>query len=92
VSSRLVLAAAQVSQPSMTRRCRSDTISRPQVEAWCQRDQRLALIGDHTDDTDAHILDLEWRGANHSVGQARAAVFSLIGSFAKAQLMSDSAV
>ncbi|MBV9047998.1 MAG: hypothetical protein JOY58_06995 [Solirubrobacterales bacterium] len=25
---------------------------RPHVEAWCQRDQRLALIRDNPDDTD----------------------------------------
>ena len=56
---------------------------RPHVEAWCQRDERLALIEDDTDDTGAYILGLEWRGANRSVGEARAAVFSLIGSFAE---------
>jgi hypothetical protein len=56
---------------------------RPHVEAWCQCDQRLALIDEHTDDAYAYILDLEWRGANGSVGEARAAVFSLIGSFAE---------
>ena len=56
---------------------------RPHIEAWCQRDERLALIADHTADTDAYILDLEWRGANRSVGEARAAVFSLLGSFAE---------
>src|SRR5437660_1514378 len=55
---------------------------RPHVEAWCQRDERLALIGDRID-TGAYILDVEWRGANGSVGKARAAVFSLIGSFAE---------
>jgi hypothetical protein len=55
----------------------------PHVRAWCQRDQRLALIDDHTDDTGAYILDLEWRGAIGSVGEARAAAFSLIGSFAE---------
>ena len=56
---------------------------RPHIEAWCQRDERLALVGDKTDDTDAYILDLEWCGANGSVGEARAAVFSLLGSFAE---------
>ena len=56
---------------------------RPHIEAWCQRDGRLALIGDKTDDTDAYSLDLEWRGAKRSVGEARAAVFSLLGSFAE---------
>lgn len=56
---------------------------RPHVEAWCQRDKRLALIEDNIDDTGAYILGLEWRGANRSVGEARAAVFSLIGSFAE---------
>jgi hypothetical protein len=56
---------------------------RPHIEAWCQRDQRLALIREHTDHTDAYILDLQWRGTNRSVGEARAAVFSLLGSFAE---------
>jgi hypothetical protein len=56
---------------------------RPHIEAWCQRDRRLALTDDHTDETHAYILDLEWRHARGSVGEARAAVFSLIGSFAE---------
>ena len=56
---------------------------RPHVEAWCQRDRRLALTDAHTDDSHAYILDLEWRGAPGSVGDARATVFSLIGSFAE---------
>jgi hypothetical protein len=56
---------------------------RPHVEAWCQRDQRLALTGAYTDDMNTYILDLEWRGASASVGEARAAVFALIGSFAE---------
>ena len=55
----------------------------PHVEGWCQRDQRLALTGAHTDQTDAYVLDLEWRGARGGVGEARAAVFSLIGRFAE---------
>lgn len=55
----------------------------PHVEAWCRRDQRLALAHAHTDDRHAYILDLEWRGASASVAQARAAVFALIGSFAE---------
>jgi hypothetical protein len=56
---------------------------RPHVEAWCQGDGRLALVGANTDDTDVYVLDLEWRGASSSVGEARAAVFALIGSFAE---------
>ena len=56
---------------------------RPHVEAWCQRDGRLALSSAHTDQSNAYIVDLDWRGASASVGQARAAVFSLIGSFAE---------
>jgi hypothetical protein len=56
---------------------------RPHVEAWCQRDQRLALVGENTNDGLAYVLDLEWRGANRGVGEARAAVFPLIGSFAE---------
>lgn len=55
----------------------------PHVEAWCEQDHRLALIDANTDDTGAYILDCEWRGAPGSVGQARAAVFSLIGCFAE---------
>jgi hypothetical protein len=56
---------------------------RPHVETWCQRDQRLALSDGYTDDRHAYILDLEWRGAPAGVGEARAAVFGLIGSFAE---------
>lgn len=55
----------------------------PHIEAWCERDQRLALTGAHTDDADAYVLDLDWRDATGGVGAARAAVFSLIGSFAE---------
>jgi hypothetical protein len=57
---------------------------RPHVEAWCERDRRFALSDARTDDLGAYILDLEWRSTSRSVGQARAAVFSLIGSFAEA--------
>ena len=56
---------------------------RPHVEAWCERDQRLAMSGAYTDGRHAYVLDLEWRAAPASVGEARAAVFSLIGSFAE---------
>ncbi|HEX8855308.1 MAG TPA: hypothetical protein VF752_06875 [Thermoleophilaceae bacterium] len=55
----------------------------PHVEAWCERDHRLALIDAYIDDTDAYVLDCDWRGAAGNVGAARAAVFSLIGSFAE---------
>lgn len=55
----------------------------PHVEAWCQQDRRVALRGAHTDGRDAYVLDLEWRGETSSVGEARAAVFSLIGFFAE---------
>lgn len=56
---------------------------RPHVEQWCQRDERLALRGASIDDHHAYVLDLEWRGEPAGVGHARAAVFSLIGSFAE---------
>jgi hypothetical protein len=56
---------------------------RPHVEAWCQRDHRLALTDAFIDDRNAYVLDLQWCGASAGVGQARAAVFSLIGSFAE---------
>ena len=55
----------------------------PHMEAWCERDGRLALTGAYTNDAGAYVLDLEWRDAPGSVGAARAAVFSLIGSFAE---------
>jgi hypothetical protein len=55
----------------------------PHVEAWCRQDRRLALTGTHTDDSRAYVLDLEWRSTTGSVGAVRAAVFSLIGSFAE---------
>ena len=56
---------------------------RPHVEQWCQQDGRLALQGASIDDHHAYVLALEWRGESAGVGQARAAVFSLIGSFAE---------
>ena len=55
----------------------------PHVEAWCQRDRRLALTSAYSDGMHAYVLELEWRGATDGVGAARAAVFSLIGSFAE---------
>ena len=56
---------------------------RPHVDAWCERDRRLALSDAYTDERQAYVLDLEWRGAPAGVGEARATVFSLIGSFAE---------
>ena len=55
----------------------------PHIEAWCERDGRLALTGARTSDANAYVLDLDWRDATGSVGGARAAVFALIGSFAE---------
>jgi hypothetical protein len=55
----------------------------PHIEAWCQQDARLALTGAHTDGADAYVLDVTWHGVSESVGGARAAAFSLIGSFAE---------
>ena len=56
---------------------------RPHVDAWCAADGRLALLGAQTDDRHAYVLEVEWRGAAGGVGAVRAAVFSLIGSFAE---------
>ena len=64
---------------------------RPHVEAWCQRDQRLVLTDAFSDDVNAYILELQWCGASAGPGPARATVFSLIGSFAKARRLSASA-
>jgi hypothetical protein len=55
----------------------------PHVEAWCHQDQRLSITGTSVDDRNAYVVDLEWRGPSAGVGQARAAVFALIGSFAE---------
>jgi len=55
----------------------------PHVEAWCRQDRGLALVGTHSDRSRAYVLDLEWRSTTGSVGAVRAAVFSLIGSFAE---------
>jgi hypothetical protein len=55
----------------------------PHVEAWCKREGRVALTRAHTDGRNAYVLDLNWRGATSSVGEVRAAVFSLVGSFAE---------
>src|SRR3954452_611450 len=55
----------------------------PHVEAWCQRDQRLVLTDAEADASGAYILEFDWQGAPGSVGEVRATVFSLIGSFAE---------
>lgn len=55
----------------------------PHVQAWCERDGRLVLMEAFTDERNAYVLEFEWRGELTGVGQVRAAVFSLIGSFAE---------
>jgi hypothetical protein len=56
----------------------------PHVEAWTRQDQRLAMAGADTDSAGAYWLNFRWQGSTGSVGAARAAVFSLVGSFAEA--------
>jgi hypothetical protein len=56
---------------------------RPHVEEWCRQDGRLALTDAHNNDSNAYILDVQWLGESLGVGEARAAVFCLIGSFAE---------
>jgi hypothetical protein len=56
---------------------------RPHVEGWCRDDQRLVLRDAYSDASNAYVLDLEWSAGSAGVGEARAAVFSLIGSFAE---------
>jgi hypothetical protein len=60
-----------------------DVHLRPHIEAWCLRDGRIAVSDAHTDDSGAYVLELEWRAPSAGVGETRAAVFSLIGSFAE---------
>ncbi len=55
----------------------------PHIEAWCELDGRFALTGAYTNDADAFVLDLGWREASGNAGATRAAVFSLVGSFAE---------
>src|SRR4051812_1054755 len=56
---------------------------RPHIEAWSERDQRLVLKDASSDNSHAYVLDLEWCGAPAGVGEVRATVFALIGSFAE---------
>jgi hypothetical protein len=55
----------------------------PHVDAWCMRDGRLAVTDGRSDESGTYVLSLEWRGEEAGVGQARAAVFALVGSFAE---------
>ena len=55
----------------------------PHVKAWCQRDRRLALTDAHSDARHGYVLEFDWCGERGSVGEARATVFALIGSFAE---------
>jgi hypothetical protein len=55
----------------------------PHVQAWTAQDARLALTGARTDAAGAYVLEFEWRGATAGVGDTRAAVFALVGSFAE---------
>jgi hypothetical protein len=57
---------------------------RPHVEEWCRQDGRLALTAAYADEANVYVLELEWHGESAGVGPVRAAVFSLIGSFAEA--------
>jgi hypothetical protein len=57
---------------------------RPHIEEWCRLDGRLALREAFADEGSAYILEVEWLGEAPGVGEVRAAVFSLIGSFAEA--------
>jgi hypothetical protein len=56
---------------------------RPHVEEWCRQDGRLALTDAYADEAGGYVLGLPWHGEAAGVGPMRAAVFSLIGSFAE---------
>jgi hypothetical protein len=73
---------AAFSQPTWVAEHPEDHL-RPHVEDWCRRDQRLALRDAYSDASNAYVLDLELRAVSAGVGDARAAVFSLVGSFAE---------
>ena len=55
----------------------------PHVQAWCERDQRLALTRAASDQSGAYVLDLEWQGPEGHPREVRAAAFSLIGRIAE---------
>lgn len=60
-----------------------ETHLRPHIEEWCRRDGRLQLVEAGADERHAYVVELRWLGEPAGVGQARAAVFCLIGSFAE---------
>ena len=41
------------------------------------------MVDAHADELDAYVLELRWAGEPAGVGQARAVIFCLIGSFAE---------
>ena len=43
----------------------------------------MTLTDAYSDQRNAYVLDFEWRGAERSVGEVRAAVFALVGRFAE---------
>jgi hypothetical protein len=53
------------------------------LEDWCRLDGRLALSGSRVDEAGAYVVELQWCGESAGVGQVRAAVFALVGSFAE---------
>jgi hypothetical protein len=60
-----------------------DVHLRPHIEDWCRDDGRLALTAASIDGEGSYVLELDWRDEPAGVGQVRAAVISLIGSFAE---------
>lgn len=53
------------------------------LEEWCRRDGRRQLIEAQADEQHAYVVELRWLAEPASVGQARAAVFCLVGAFAE---------
>lgn len=55
----------------------------PHIRAFCEHDPRVELSSAETDEHGAFIVALTWKGRRGATGDARAAAFALIGTFAE---------
>jgi hypothetical protein len=60
-----------------------DTHLLPHIRAWCEDDARLELSSTDSDERGAFVVELTWKGERGALGQARAAVFALLGEIAE---------
>jgi len=55
----------------------------PHIQTWCERSGQLDLSSTETDERGAFVVELTWKGERGALGQARAAVFALLGQIAE---------